>query len=64
METDQSESSAMALEVKLTSGEIDQPFICSSVASFSSTKVWSAASISSASCLPLLFSLVFVSHLE
>ena len=35
VETDQSDSSAMSLEAKLMSGEVDPPFDGSGVASFS-----------------------------
>ena len=35
IETDQSDGSAMSLEVILVSGEVDQPFVGSRVASFS-----------------------------
>ena len=35
VETEQSDSSAMSLEAKLMSGEIDRPFVGSRVASFS-----------------------------
>ena len=34
VETDQSNSSAMSLEAKLMSGEVDRPFVGSRVASF------------------------------
>ena len=34
VESDQSDSSAMSLEAKLISGEVDRPFVGSSVASF------------------------------
>ena len=35
VETDQSDSSAMSLEAKLMSGEVDRTFVCCRVASFS-----------------------------
>ena len=63
-ETDQSDSSAMSLEAKLMSSEVDRPFVCFRVASFSLRMVQSATSISSASCSPLSSSFVSVSHLE
>ena len=46
------------------SGEVYRPFVGSHVASFSLRMVYSAGSISSASCSPLSSSFVFVSHLE
>ena len=64
VETDQSDSSAMSLENKLMSGEVDRPFVGSRVASFSLIMVSSAASISSASCSPFSSSFVSVCHLE
>ena len=64
METDQSDSCAMSLEAKLILGEVDRPFVASRVASFSLGIVLSAVSISTAICLPLSSSFVFVSHLE
>ena len=64
METDQSDSCAMSLAVKLMSGEVDRPFIGSRVASFSQKMMYSAASTLLATCLTLSSSFVFVSHLE
>ena len=48
METDQSDSSAMSLEVKLMSDKVDRPFVGSHAASFSLTMVQSVESISPA----------------
>ena len=64
VETDQSDSSAMSLDAKLMSGEVDRLFGGSRVASFSLRMVLSAASISSSSCSPISSLFVFVSHLE
>ena len=45
MEKDQSGTSAMSLEAKLLSGDVDRPFVSIRVASFSLIIVQSAASI-------------------
>ena len=62
--TDQSHCSAMSMETKLMSGEADRLFVSSRVASFSLRMLYSATSISSASCSPFSSSFVFVFHQE
>ena len=64
MDTDQSDSSAMPLEVKQMSRKVHRPFVSNREASFSLRMMLSAASISSASCSPLSSSFVTASYQE
>ena len=52
METELSGSSALSLETKLISDEVDKPLVGSRVASYSLRLVQSAVSIAPASCSP------------